>query len=95
MTNIWLGEADCVRLIVRSVSLSTTVGQSEETETEWMVVCLFLGSVCFFCSVDFQKRPDRLPDVGRDLQIVCDKQIVGADGLFANRELRDFSFTEH
>ena len=59
-----------------------------------MVVCLFLGSICYFLLM-FKRDLDRLPDVGRDLQIVCDKQIVGADGLFANRELRDVSFTEH
>ena len=83
MSNIWLGDAACVRFIVRSVSLSTAVGQSEETETEWMVVCLVLVSVCY-CLLILKRDLDRLPDVSRVLQIVCDKQIVGADFLFAN-----------
>ena len=53
----------------------------------------FLGSV-YVLSM-FKRDIDRFPDIGRDLQIVCDKRIVVADGLFANRELRDFFFTEH
>ena len=49
-----------------------------------------LGSV-YFLSL-FKRDFDGLPDIGRVLQIVCDKRIVGADGLFANRELRELSF---
>ena len=40
----------------------------------------------------FKRDVDRLPDVGRGEQIVCDKRIVGAEELFADRVLRDISF---
>ena len=43
-------------------------------------------------SVDFQERHRQIPDVSRGEQIVCDKRIVGAEELFANKELRDVYF---
>ena len=46
-------------------------------------------SVPFVFSIDLQERHRQIPDVGRGEQIVCDKQIVGADELFAKRGLRD------
>ena len=48
-------------------------------------------SIPFVFSVDFQERRRQIPDVGRGEQIVCDKWILGAEELFANRELRVFS----
>ena len=68
-----------VRIFMRGVSVRSFV--------------YFLGSD-YFLSL-FKRDFDRLPDIGRVLQIVCDKRIVGADGLLANRELRDFSYTGH
>ena len=52
-------------------------------------------SVSFVFPEDFQERHRQIPDVGRGEQIVCDKRIVGADELLAERELRDISFTGH
>ena len=49
---------------------------------------MFLGSIYFLSIV--QERRRQIPDVGRGEQIVCDKRIVGAEELFANRELRYF-----
>ena len=40
-------------------------------------------------SVDFQESVDRIPDSGRDLQIACDKRIVGTELLFGNCEPRE------
>ena len=42
-----------------------------------------------FCRF-FKRDVDGFPDVSRGEQIVCDKQIVGAEELFVNRELRVF-----
>ena len=50
---------------------------------------LFISRFLLLFSIDLQERHRQIPDVGRGEQIVCDKQIVGADGLFAQRELRD------
>ena len=49
---------------------------------------LFLGSI-YFLSI-FKRDIDRIPDSGQDLQIACDKRIVGTELLFANCELREF-----
>ena len=37
----------------------------------------------------FKRDVDRIPDSGRDLQIACDKRIVGTELLFENCELRE------
>ena len=68
-----------VRIFVRYVSVQSLL--------------YFLSPVLF--SVDIQERHRQLPDVGRGEQIVCDKRIVGADELFAKRELRDIFLTAH
>ena len=68
-----------VRIFMRGVSVRSFV--------------YFLVSV-YFLSL-FKRYFDRRPDIGRGLQIVCDKRIVGADSLFANWELGDCSFTGH
>ena len=52
-----------VRMFMRCVSVQSFV--------------FFLGSMYFLST--FKRDFDRLPDIGRDLQIVCDKRIVGAD----------------
>ena len=66
-----------VRIFMRGVSVRSFV--------------YFLVSV-YFLSL-FKRYFDRRPDIGRGLQIVCDKRIVDADGLFADREMRDLSYT--
>ena len=53
----------------------------------------FVSRFLLLFSVDFQERHRQIPDVGRGEQIVGDKQIVGADELFAKREPRDVSLT--
>ena len=57
--------------------------------------CWFVSRFLLLFLSIFKRDIDRLPDIGRDLQIVCDKQIVGADVLFDNRELRDCSLAGH
>ena len=60
--------------------------------------CVSVQSLVYFrspllCSVVFQERHRQIPVVSRGEQIVCDKQIVGADELLAKREIR--SLTGH
>ena len=60
-----------------------------------IVQSFVIVSVPFDFLTNFQERRRQIPDVSRGEQIVCDKRIVGAEELFADRELRDLSLTEH
>ena len=71
-----------------------------------LVVCIFMrcvsvqsfvylfGLLRIFCRF-FKRDIDRLLTSVRGEQIDCDKRIVGADELFAKRELRDIFLTGH
>ena len=78
---------------------ATALGEGREAGTSPLLFVFFMRGVMFCChlyfsrfhlfSVDFQESVDRIPDSGRDLQIACDKRIVGTELLFGNCELRE------
>ena len=67
---------------------ATALGKGREAGTSPFVVHIFMRgvilqlfvifSIHFVLSI-FKRYFDRLPDSSRDLQIVCDKRIVGAE----------------
>ena len=61
----------------RSVYRLQLDSRKKEKQSGWLFV-YFSVPFGYFLSL-FKRDFDRLPDIGRDLQIVCDKQIVGAD----------------
>ena len=67
---------------------ATALGKGREAGTSPFVVHIFMRGVILqllvifsihFVLPMFKRYFDRLPDSSRDLQIVCDKRIVGAE----------------
>ena len=51
--------------------------------------CLFFSRFPFIIYVKFQERHRQTPDVNKGGQFICDKQIVGAEELRADRVPRE------
>ena len=73
------------RQVGQSINYSWTVGRNRNRVE---VVCFSLGSPLLFY-VKFQERHRQTPDVNKGGQFICDKQIVGAEELWADRVPRE------